>query len=530
MYTIVIADDEIELRGAIIRNIDWEGIGFRVVGEAENGIEALELVEKMEPDLLLTDIRMPYLSGIELAREIREVRPATQIAFLSGFDDFTYAQQAIQYNIISYMLKPITMAELTEELVKIREKIDSLFREFDSKQKEWSGISEFVIPLLVDKFRKEAGEQEERLLEKAVSCGLLQNGQNRFRYVVMTTSVRTEKGGNCTHPAHVHSVDIILRKYMKYFSFYSQGRVVSLLIATAASFEKYLHIIVEEITQSVERILQLKVAVGVSRMVERLSSCHEAYADAVHALNYARGGDGVHYIADEERVGSLDMEGVLNHITEIEKLIRSGSEEELQAYLREMFKALEAEKASRVKVNFLLIQLLTAVYRIIYAVAGSEDRQKAQDYELLQKMSFFDGMISEERDKFIDFCMGAREMISAQRKKSSEVMCDRTLHIIETQYQNPELSLVSASNEVNVSPNYLSALIKKDTGKTFVDLLTRKRIEKARELLLCTSMKIREITEKCGYRDQHYFSYCFKKYYGISPNALRQQINQEETV
>ena len=127
MYTVVVADDEEELRKALIRKVDWESIGFSVVGEAENGAEALELVAKYEPALLLTDIRMPFVSGIELARQVREVRPATQIAFLSGYDDFTYAQQAIQYNIISYMLKPISAAELTEELEKIRKKIDEKF-------------------------------------------------------------------------------------------------------------------------------------------------------------------------------------------------------------------------------------------------------------------------------------------------------------------------------------------------------------------------------------------------------------------
>ena len=91
MYTIVIADDEAELRQALIRRIDWEDVGFRVVGEAENGVEALELVEKLEPDLLLTDVRMPFMSGIDLAREVREIRPTMQIAFLSGFDDFPLA-------------------------------------------------------------------------------------------------------------------------------------------------------------------------------------------------------------------------------------------------------------------------------------------------------------------------------------------------------------------------------------------------------------------------------------------------------
>ena len=117
MYTIIVVDDEEELRHAIIKRVEWEKIGFEVVGEAGNGIDALELVEQLEPDLLLTDIRMPFMSGIELARQVREVRPATQIAFLSGYDDFAYAQQAIQYNIISYLLKPISMADLTASII-----------------------------------------------------------------------------------------------------------------------------------------------------------------------------------------------------------------------------------------------------------------------------------------------------------------------------------------------------------------------------------------------------------------------------
>ena len=114
--TVVVADDEDELREAVCRMIPWQELGFRLVGSASNGLDALQLVEKKEPDLLLTDIRMPFISGIELARQVREVRPAMNIAFLSGYDDFEYAKQAIQYNIISYMLKPLTMEGLAKEL------------------------------------------------------------------------------------------------------------------------------------------------------------------------------------------------------------------------------------------------------------------------------------------------------------------------------------------------------------------------------------------------------------------------------
>ena len=130
IYTVVVADDEDELREAVCTMIPWEELGFRLAGSASNGLDALQLVEKYEPDLLLTDIRMPFISGIELARQVREVRPATNIAFLSGYDDFAYAQQAIQYNIISYMLKPLTMEGLGAELRAIRQKIDAQYALF----------------------------------------------------------------------------------------------------------------------------------------------------------------------------------------------------------------------------------------------------------------------------------------------------------------------------------------------------------------------------------------------------------------
>lgn len=416
MYTVVVADDEEELRRALIRKVDWESIGFSVVGEAENGAEALELVEKYEPDLLLTDIRMPFVSGIELARQVREVRPATQIAFLSGFDDFTYAQQAIQYNIVSYMLKPISAAELTEELKKIRKKIDEKFQKFASsgESTETKEIKEFLVPLLLDGFyRGQEEEKEQKLLEEALACGLIKNPDNNFSYTVMIVSIIDEAGNNQTAKANVNAVDFILKKYVKHASFYMDGRVVSFLMASLAGFEKYLHIIVEEIAQSVKRIMGCSGRIGVSRPVERLSDANEAYIEAMNVIRYSwQNGSNVHFMAD---------------------------------------------------------------------------------------------------------------LLSEQRKKSSTLLCDKALEIIEKKYMNQELSLVSVSSEIAVSPNYLSALIKKETGSTFVDLLSRKRIEVAKNLLQYSDMKVKEISEKCGYNDQHYFSYCFKKYTGMSPNACRRK-------
>lgn len=529
MYTIVIADDEEELRRALIRRIDWEEVGFRVIGEAENGAEALELVEKLEPDLLLTDVRMPFMSGIELAREVREIRPTMQIAFLSGYDDFTYAQQAIQYNIISYMLKPISSEELTEELKKIKRKIDAKFEEFTrvSREQEQQSLAGFLMPLLLDSFQGGVNPQrEQELLEEAVRRGLLQSATSYMKYAVLVTSFWDAEGRNRTTEDSVGAVNSILRKYTHYMSFYSNGRVVSLLVSSRAGLEKYLHIIVEDISQSVRRILDLNAYIGVSRIAPGLCSCHEAYIEAMNAMDYSQRSDtGIYFISDIEREGVFDQENIQAAVNEIEGLLRAGTPEELDAYLRQVFRNMEQEESPMITVRLFTVQLVAAVFRVIYAVSGSEAAQNMQQLSPMQGPFYFED-IRRMQEQTIAFCLAAREQVSEHRRKSSSVICDQALAIIESNYMDPGLSLNTISSEIAVSPNYLSALIKRSTGSTFVDLLTKKRIATAKELLLGTSMKIREIAEKCGYNDQHYFSYCFKKYEGISPAACRRQYEE----
>ncbi len=526
MYTIVIADDEAELRQALIRRINWKEIGFEVVGEAENGAEALELVEKLEPDLLLTDVRMPFMSGIELARAVREIRPNIQIAFLSGFDDFTYAQQAIQYNIISYILKPVSSKELTEELKKIKQKIDVKFEEFTRKnaEQEQQNLMVFFMPLLLDSFSDVQGEErEEALIQEAVRRGFIKPEHVHMHYTVLVTSFGDNKGNNYTSENGVNAVNLILRKYIRYVSFYTEGRVVSLLAGTRTSLSKYLHIIVEDISQSVRRIMNLTASIGVSRMVPGLGHCHEAYLEAMDALGYARRSDtGVAFISDIERTAVLDQETVQAAVNEIESLLRSGTEEELRACSERLFEELEQEDTPAMNIQLVMVQLIAAVFRVVNAVADSEAIQNLQKTSPLLGQLFFENP-REMEERYLAFCLAARELAAEHRKKSGSVICDRALSIMESRFMDPELSLNSISGEICVSPNYLSTLIKRSTGSTFIDLLTRKRMETAKKLLLETSMKIREISEKCGYNDQHYFSYCFKKYEGISPNACRRK-------
>jgi len=531
MYTIVVADDEEELRKALIRKVNWEEAGFLVVGEADNGAEALELVEKLEPDLLLTDIRMPFMTGIELARAVREIRPTMQIVFLSGYDDFSYAQQAIQYNIISYLLKPISSIELTEELKKIKIKIDEKFREFTKRngEQEKQNTANFLMPLLLDSYQGNMTEERnQKLLREAKARGFIKDHNANLCFTVIVTSFWDKEGKNCTTESSANAIDTILRKYVKYVSFYTEDRTVSLLTSTKTRLDKYLHIIVEDISQSVKRIIDLSASIGVSRTVSKLTNVHEAYIEAMNAMGYSKQRNKeIHFIADIEREGTFDQEIVQVTVNEVESLIRGGTKRELEEYLENLFNRIEKEKIAPKTMQLLLVQLVSSVFRIAYAVSDGETIQNLHHFSPLQGMIIYEDA-QKMRNEYKDFFLAAKEMVTEQRKKSITVICDSALEIIEANYDNPDLSLVSISKEISVSPNYLSALIKKFKGRTFIDLLTEKRIKTAKELILGTSMKIREISEKCGYNDQHYFSYCFKKYTGVSPNACRRQNEDSE--
>ena len=413
LYTVVVADDEDVLREAVCAMVPWEELGFRLAGSASNGLDALQLVEKLEPDLLLTDIRMPFISGIELARQVREVRPAMNIAFLSGYDDFEYAKQAIQYNIISYMLKPLTIEGIAAELKVIRQKIDAqfaLFRQAAEAQQpaRQDRRAAFLMPLVLDEF----AEPDPQTQAYAVECGLLRDADDRPRCVVMALTLQDDAGAACTTPSFAATAETLAGKYLRSVGFFAGGKVVLVLLGNQSDFDEYLHILADEIPQMAARVLGRRCRVGVSRAAADLAGLHTAYREAVDALRQAD-----------------PAEGGVQFIGDLRPAVKGGSE-----------------------------------------------------------------------------------------------LCKRALEAIDQHYREADLSLVSLSGMLDVSPNHLSACIKKYAGETFINILIGKRMEAARTLLQTTDQRIQEIAGQCGYTDQHYFSYCFKKYCGESPNALRRRL------
>lgn len=523
LYTVVVADDEDELRNALCSMISWEELGFSLVGSASNGLDALELVEKLEPDLLLTDIRMPFISGVELAHKVREIRPFMHIAFLSGFDDFEYAKMAIQYNIVSYMLKPLTIEGLEKEFRIIREKMDTQFQMFREQSRLQAERENFLIPLLLDEYPQQKLPEED-MLSLARECGLLPEDDSRCSFVVLVTSISDEDDNCRTSSATVRSVNLIVDKYLHQFSFFSGGKVISLLMGSSADFEQYLYILTNELVQMSERIMKLYCNIGISRETDSLAMLHGAYRQAVEALGYSEPGcSNIRFLSDMKSVAVQGAEGMTDMVLRVENAFKIGARAELERGLEQLVALAHRSQHGKNWLDMASLHLVSETYRLLYTAAGDEAVAELQARGLLPNVGFHYRPATELQSDLMEFCTCALEILSSQQKKGSDLLCKQALDAIDSNYSDETFSLVSLSSMLGVSPNHLSSCIKKGAGETFINILIRKRMDTARELLLTSSMKILEIAQQCGYSDQHYFSYCFKKYCGVSPNMLRRQ-------
>ncbi len=264
-------------------------------------------------------------------------------------------------------------------------------------------------------------------------------------------------------------------------------------------------------------MLSQSCTIGISREFSEFSSCSAAYFQAVSARRYTRDGAGeIRFINDQEHDGEIEIDHVEKTVLKLEQLLKVGYNEELSEFIDGLFENSTPENA-----DLLVMQILATVYRVT-----SNAADKSDIVNLLSSNPIFSRMTTYNseagvKNELISLCENAKALISSSQKRDSEVLCDRAVNIINERYSDEGLSLTEVSNELAVSPNYLSALIKKTKKKNFVTLLTEKRMKAAYDLLLCSNLKVLEISEKCGYSDQHYFSYCFKKYYGDSPGKIR---------
>jgi two-component system response regulator YesN len=530
MYTLIIADDEYELRQALVKTVDWESIGFKVVGEAENGVEALEMVEKYEVDLLLTDIKMPFLSGIDLAREVRAIRPAVSIAFLSGYDDFAYAQQAIQYNILSYILKPISADELKTEMLKIKEKMDQKQEEL-VKIENPKSVEEmqeayekkmFLYGLLMENDRLGGNPVDESQLVYDMQLSHFKGEE--LAYVLQVTKLCDEQGDNRTRAAQLKLIDSVTGKYVNSISLYTNNRIITLIAGNPREMKKYMSIIPKEISQLAVRYMGLKAVIGISSGYDGIDHTYYAYQEAMDAMEYAdRDESGVSIFSDYESGSSEEIFNASKVADELMLAIKTEPEEKVVSHVENIFRDVKQNS------GLVTSQVVVAIYETVGNLLGEDAAGELMSYLYEDDGKYEYIMKKRSQSEITKLAVKARTMIQEQRQANSKLLCDEAIKIIDSEYGDEGLSLAYVSDKLHVSVSYLSTLIKKVSGKSFVTLLTDRRMQAAKELILYSQKKMIAIAEECGYSDNHYFSYSFKKYFGVSPRKMRETVKNAET-
>lgn len=519
MYTVLLVDDERSLRESIQELVDWEGNGFKLIGTAENGLDALQLMEKVgSPDLLITDIKMPVMTGIELAQHVKDEYPTTKVVFLSGYDEFQYAKAGIELNIFQYLLKPISEQEIEKTLATIEKQISNEIRaanDLTQVKKEYLDQLEvmkisFLISLLTETYTNVTQQALEDFIGE-YKLDFLQNGT-----VLLTIQLKEESQDvDLIRFSLSNVIRSILTKYSAAEVFLFSGNIVCLMPVHVP-----LETINKEIIESALKVLNQEIYIGVSEAFSDILATKKAYRQAIEALDFAR----------------YTSEGNIIHVTDIEVgKTTADTFENLDEYslqlamktgdMRTVREQLDKVLKKNNNLNLVASLLYITAIRSLYD-SGVEMRDDYTNWyhEFVSQSKYHSASVAAEEIR--SFCQKVVNEIAGLRKRYTNTMVAQSLNYMNENFQDADLSLQTVSKHLSLSPTYFSAVFKKETGQSFIEALTEMKMNHAKKLVLTTSHKMFEIAQASGYNDQHYFSYSFKKYFGISPTQMRRELAQ----
>ena len=540
MLKIFLAEDEVIVRETIKRMIPWENLGFELVGEAADGEMALPLLIRQQPDLLITDIKMPFMDGLTLARLAKKEVPGLKVVILSGYDDFNYAKQAINIGVEDYLLKPITKNALIERLTEIRSRYED-----EKTQREY-----------YEKFHREMQAYEKNssrdFFEALVSGSLdmmevhkraeklgLDIVAESYNILIFTMNCNEDFSGQREGYSswEAESLEMLERFFTGHPSamlFRSNVFSYGVLIkGEKNSIRENTRICVEEIRKIFDRKEDNKewfVAVGES--VERLSQIQKSYHSASRAFSqrYLYDGKVLYYdemLAMEKKDVTNDDSEYLQKVdvnalnpTLLQKFLSNGLLEETENFVQDYFYAIGQEPMESVVFrSYVILNVRFSVLSFLKELGCDTKTLEPEDTEkiLAESGRNMESTIAYA-EKLVSQAIQLRDRNSGNKNRS---ILKTAVDFIDQHYMEEDMSLNKAANAANVSANHFSALFSQNMGQTFIEYLTALRMDKAKEYLRCTGMRSSEIAGEVGYKDAHYFSYLFKKTQGMTPSDYR---------
>lgn len=540
MLKIFLAEDEVIVRETIKRMIPWEDLGFELVGEAADGEMALPLLLRQKPDLLITDIKMPFMDGLTLAKVAKKEIPGLKVVILSGYDDFNYAKQAINIGVEDYLLKPITKNALIERLTEIRSRY-----EHEKTQKEY-----------YEKFHREMQAYEKNssrdFFEALVSGSMdmmeiyrrseklgLDIVAEAYNVLIFTMNCEEDFSGQREGYSEWEAESLELLE--EFFSENTSAMLFRCNIFSYGVLIKGQKETIEENTRScvseIQRIFDRKEQkrqwfVAAGEPVERLSQIQKSYYSASRAFSQR-------YLYDEnilyyDEMASMEKKNVteddstylqkvdVNALNPeiLQKFLSNGLLEETENFVKDYFYAIGQEPLeSLVFRNYVTLNVRFSVMSFLKKIGCDTRTLEQEDTEdvLSESSKSLENAIAYA-EKIISQAIALRDQNSGNKNRS---ILKTAVDFIDSHYMEEDMSLNKAANAANVSANHFSALFSQNMGQTFIEYLTNLRMNKAKEYLRCTSMRSSEIAGEIGYKDAHYFSYLFKKTQGMTPSDYR---------
>lgn len=526
LYSVLLVDDEEEVIQIIMKKIDWESMGFKVVGYAHNGVEALEMAEEYQPDVVLTDIKMPYMDGLTLSRRLKELYRTIRIIIFSGFDEFEYAKEAIKIEVEEYILKPVNAMELKEVFQRIRENLD---RERDEKR-NINKLQEYYmesLPLLQENFFASLieGRVPNNQIEKfLVNYQIQLKGPCYIVTILHASSTELPQDMNSfllTVSVKKLAEEQLVERY-KCRALMYLGDVV--LISQLESPEEVVAYTdaMDEFCRTAKAVCGARVTAGVGQICEELQELRMSYQGARNAVSYRAlyGNTRAINIVEIDPQENSEEPWEDQAIREIIKKIKLGNREALEQGILTCRQKFSERSISLQKYRIFVIELIAEITRF-----GNNNHINMDEvfcnYNDIYSMAFQSESPEELWGWLLEISCKMQEMVSEERQNTTKSFVTRAMEYVRERYADQNISIETVCKNLGVSAAYFSTVFKKETGKTFIGYLTDYRMEQAVELLLTTSDKTYIIAEKVGYSDPNYFSYAFKKKYGMSPSKYR---------
>lgn len=520
VYKVVLVEDEIVTREGIRDNVDWKAHGFEFAGEATDGEVALPLLEATKPDLLLTDIKMPFMDGLQLSRIVRERLPAVKIIIISGHDEFEYAQEAIKIGVTDYILKPVSVQDLHNILRKVGAQLSQERKEQQDLQELKERVAEsqlglrerFLLKLVVGAVSPMA------VIEQSEQLGL--DLIARYYMVIVIRIEPCERPGQFDYQQYQQLQEIVSRVVENNPDvFLLEKDLGELVLLLKGNTREYL---LEESGLLLERIEKLaqetgcRHSVNVGSIKERITELYQSYIEALVNLQHAANGFDSTAPVDKKELLKVDKSTVEDYLR---RGVREGFDQFFDTYIRPMG---ELTLKSPIVKNYVLMDIILATAKFVNELGGNIDLL-VPDLNNIGKVWADVKTMDQIKEQTENVLMSAMVFRDSRTGNQYGDMIRQAKEYIEHNFASPTLSLSDVAAQVNLSPSHFSTVFSQETGQTFKEYLTDLRIARAKELLRTTVLRSFEVADQIGYNDPHYFSFVFRKTTGLSPKEFRLQ-------